>query len=94
MKRATRFMAAGLLCISMAASRTAWTQGGSATAVRPASLAEFVPAAAVKSLGILSRGFDERAAMDLVIYMDQFWRNAGNAGFNASIDRIRARLRQ
>jgi aminopeptidase YwaD len=32
--------------------------------------------------------------MDLVVYMDQFWRNAGNAGFNASIDRIRARLRQ
>jgi hypothetical protein len=32
--------------------------------------------------------------MDLVIFMDQFWRNAGNAGYNATIDRIRTRLRQ
>jgi len=94
MTRAGRFIAAGLLCIGMAASRIEWTQAGSAPAARPAALAERVPASAVKSLGVLSRGFDERAAMDLVIFMDQFWRNAGNAGYNATIDRIRTRLRQ
>lgn len=76
----------------MAAGRTAWTQGGPPAG--PISLAAFAPGAAVKSLGILSQGFDERAAMDLVVYMDQFWRNAGNAGYNASLDRIRARLQQ
>ena len=30
--------------------------------------------------------------MDLVVFMDRFWRNAGNAGFNASSERIRERL--
>jgi len=94
MTRAARCMAAGLLCIGMAASRIEWTQAGPAPAARPAALAERAPASAVKSLGVLSRGFDERAAMDLVIFMDQFWRNAGNAGYNATIDRIRTRLRQ
>ena len=28
--------------------------------------------------------------MDLVVFMDQYWRNAANAGFNASIDRDQA----
>jgi aminopeptidase YwaD len=94
MTRAARFAAAGLLCLGMAASGTGWMRAGSAPASRPAALAGRVPASAVKSLGVLSRGFDERSAMDLVIFMDQFWRNAGNAGYNATIDRIRTRLRQ
>ena len=32
---------------------------------------------------------DGNAAMDLVRFMDQFWRVSGNPGFNASVDRIR-----
>jgi hypothetical protein len=40
----------------------------------------------------LAAQFDERAAMDLVVFMDQYWRNAANAGFNASLDRMHARL--
>ena len=60
----------------------------------PASLAQYVPASAVTSLGVISNAFDQKAAMDLVVYMDQFWRNAGNAGFNATIDHIKARLTQ
>jgi hypothetical protein len=62
--------------------------------VAPASLADNVPASAVKSLGVLAQGFDQRAAMDLVFFMDQFWRNAANPGYNATIERLRARLRQ
>src|SRR5205814_9570739 len=36
--------------------------------------------------------FDARAAMDVVAFMDKYWRIAGNPGFNASIDDIRERL--
>ena len=35
---------------------------------------------------------DGQGALETVRYMDQFWRLAGNPGFNASIDSIRARL--
>jgi aminopeptidase YwaD len=38
------------------------------------------------------REFDRRAAMSTVEFMSQYWRLAGNAGFDASIDRARARL--
>ena len=58
----------------------------------PADLSAFVPRSAVTALDELGRRFDERAAMDLVVFMDRFWRNAGNAGFNQSIDRIKDRL--
>jgi len=61
--------------------------------IAPASLADRVPASAVKSLSVLNQGVDERAAMDLVVFMDQYWRLAGNAGYNATIDRLRTRLR-
>src|SRR5690349_9249188 len=36
--------------------------------------------------------FDERDALSIVSFMDQYWRLAGNPGFNASIDHIRDRL--
>src|SRR5258708_19952459 len=32
---------------------------------------------------------DGAAAMDIVRFMDPFWRISGNPGFNASVDRIR-----
>jgi hypothetical protein len=51
-----------------------------------------VPATTASALDHVAKRFDERAAMDLVVFMDRYWRNAGNEGFNASIDRIAARL--
>jgi hypothetical protein len=36
--------------------------------------------------------FDERAALDHVQFISQYWRLPGNSGYNASIDRIRDRL--
>jgi aminopeptidase YwaD len=36
--------------------------------------------------------FDERAALGHVEFISQYWRLPGNAGYNASIDRIRNRL--
>ena len=35
---------------------------------------------------------DGNAAMDVVRFMDQYWRISGNPGFNASVDRIRDSL--
>ena len=58
----------------------------------PADLSAFAPRTAVAALEAVSQRFDERAAMDLVVFMDRFWRNAGNAGFDQSIDRIKSRL--
>ncbi len=45
-----------------------------------------------RAYSVLSTRFDEKAAMDIVRFMDQYWRIAGNPGFNASIDEIRRRL--
>jgi cyclophilin family peptidyl-prolyl cis-trans isomerase/HEAT repeat protein len=39
-------------------------------------------------------GFDMKQAMDQVVFMDQYWRLAGNEGFDKSIDRVKARLIQ
>ena len=36
--------------------------------------------------------FDERAALDHVRFISQYWRLPGNTGYNASLDRIRDRL--
>lgn len=55
-------------------------------------LAGFLPKASAARLQVLSDLFDEQAAFDLVVYMDQFWRNAANAGYNATVDRIGQRL--
>lgn len=37
-------------------------------------------------------GFDRDAAIGQVQFMDQYWRLAGNEGFDKSIDRVKARL--
>lgn len=37
-------------------------------------------------------GFDRQAAIGQVQFMDQYWRLAGNEGFDKSIDRVKARL--
>jgi hypothetical protein len=47
---------------------------------------------AERGYAALAARFDEKAAMDVVRFMDRFWRIAGNPGFNASIDEIRRRL--
>jgi aminopeptidase YwaD len=40
----------------------------------------------------LATRYQPERPMDLVTYMDRFWRLAGNRGYNASLDRIRAGL--
>lgn len=51
-----------------------------------------IPAGAERAYTQLRDRVDGGAAMDLVRFMDQYWRVSGNPGFNASVDRIRDRL--
>jgi hypothetical protein len=51
-----------------------------------------VPPSAEAAYRALSGAFDRNAAMDVVAFMRQYWRIAGNPGFNASIEHIRTRL--
>jgi aminopeptidase YwaD len=48
-----------------------------------------IPRAAERAYQAIAPRFDPRAAMDVVAFMQQYWRIAGNPGFNASIDYIR-----
>jgi aminopeptidase YwaD len=54
--------------------------------------AETLPRTAERAYLAVSARFDERDAFSVVAFMDQYWRLAGNPGFNASIDHIRGRL--
>ena len=51
-----------------------------------------LPPTAERAYQAVASGFDRDAAMDVVRFMQQYWRLAGNPGYNASIDRIRERL--
>jgi aminopeptidase YwaD len=57
----------------------------SAAAEQPAS----IPPGAERAYLALKDRVDGNAAMDIVRFMDRYWRIAGNPGFNASVDRIR-----
>ena len=50
------------------------------------------PAGAERAYQAVKDRVDGAAAMDLVRFMDQYWRISGNPGFNASVDRIREGL--
>jgi aminopeptidase YwaD len=93
--RSTRFLrralAAGTLAIL--------TLGGSSPTVPLAQEAEryqppaiALPPSAERAYRALAPRVDGLAALETVRYMDQYWRLAGNPGFNSSIDYIRARL--
>jgi len=53
-----------------------------------------IPPGAERAYLALENRVDGRAATDVVRFMDQYWRIAGNPGFNASVDRIRDGLQK
>lgn len=61
-------------------------------AVRPSPPSAPLPTGVERAYGALSSRFDQSGALEVVSFMDVFWRLAGNPGFNASIDHIRGRL--
>jgi aminopeptidase YwaD len=54
--------------------------------------ADGLPSVAERAYRVVSTRFDRAATMDVVAFMQQYWRLAANPGFNASIDHIRDRL--
>ncbi len=48
-----------------------------------------IPAGAERAYKALKDRVDGNAAMEVVRFMDPFWRISGNPGFNASVDHIR-----
>src|SRR3954471_16406077 len=58
----------------------------------PSQTQHELPATAESAYHVVSTRFDERDALSIVSFMDQYWRLAGNPGFNASINHIRNRL--
>jgi aminopeptidase YwaD len=48
-----------------------------------------IPPGAEQVYTALSGRFDRTAMLEIVTFMDQYWRLAGNPGYNASIDHIR-----
>src|SRR5215212_9192604 len=48
-----------------------------------------LPPGAERAYSELAARVDGGAAMDIVRFMDRYWRLSGNPGFNASVDRIR-----
>jgi hypothetical protein len=51
--------------------------------------AQAIPDGAERAYQAIKDRVDGGAAMEIVRFMDQFWRVSGNPGFNASVDRIR-----
>lgn len=84
MSRLSEMIGRSLVHVSLAAF--------SAAAVLSQASAERLPRTAERAYEAVSARFDERDAMSVVSFMDQYWRVAGNPGFNASIDHIRDRL--
>jgi hypothetical protein len=64
------------------------------TSVAAQQQAPPIPAGAERAYQALKGRVDGAAAMDVVRFMDQYWRVAGNPGFNASVDRIRDGLQK
>ena len=77
-----------LLLALLSASSTAALQRPGA----PAPAASNLPPVAERAYGVLAPRFDKKAAMDVVAFMQQYWRLAANPGFDASIEHIRGRL--
>ena len=74
----------------LAAVLLAFTVSLVAQDVSPASAP--LPPTAERAYGAVSTRFDRDVAMDVVRFMQRYWRLAANPGYNASIDFIRERL--
>lgn len=60
--------------------------------LQPAAPSTPLPPSAERAYSTIEPFVDGESAMEVVRFMDQYWRLAGNRGFNASIDHIRTRL--
>jgi hypothetical protein len=61
-------------------------------AVPAAEAPQAIPPGAERAYSAVKERVDADAAMGVVRFMDQYWRLAGNPGFDASVDTVRDRL--
>lgn len=66
--------------------------GGLAAGQPAARSSPSIPPSASRAYDVLAAGVHSDGAMDIVRFMDRYWRIAGNPGFDASIDYIRGKL--
>lgn len=81
-----------VLVVLSTACGAARTPSAAPSAAMPSAAIQAMPPGAERAYRAISTRFDRKAALDVVSFMDQYWRLAGNPGFNASIDHIRERL--
>jgi aminopeptidase YwaD len=74
-----------LFLLALTATTTGAPRLGSGQAPAP----QPIPAGAERAYRAVKDRVDGAVAMDLVRFMDAYWRVSGNPGFNASVDRIR-----
>src|ERR1035437_5535954 len=60
----------------------------------PGARATPLPEAAETIYRTVSAGFQAGRAMEVVTFMDRYWRLPGNTGFDATIDHLEAGLRE
>src|SRR3954470_9829460 len=95
MKAGPAAVAAALVVAASAARHPATSAPQTTASQSPGQLRSgdpSLPHSAERAYHAVNALFDRSAAFEIVAYMDQYWRLAGNAGFNASLDRIRDRL--
>src|SRR5262245_51102072 len=74
----------------LAALAIVWALASHAPAAQPDASA--IPPGAERIYRAVAPEFNPRPALETAVFMDQFWRVAGNVGFYASQDRIRDQL--
>ena len=84
--------AAAAFALAIAAALVIVKAGASATLGSQADPRARLTTTVDPVISALWAGFNPQAAMDHVRFISQYWRLAGNPGYNASIDRIRTRL--
>lgn len=68
--------------------------GAAAVSSQQTGTGAAIPPTAERAYRAVADRFDRTAAMEIVEFMQQYWRIAANPGFNASIDQIRDRLQR
>jgi hypothetical protein len=94
--RANRFVRLALvsLILLLSASGSASLQQAPQEPERFHPPATLLPPSAEQAYRAMASRVDGLSALATVRYMDQFWRVAGNPGYNSSLDYIRERLRE
>jgi aminopeptidase YwaD len=87
-RRAAQIALVGIAVLAMPALTRSWKQFPER--YQPPAIP--LPLSAERAYRALSPRVNGFAALDIVRYMDQYWRIAGNPGYNASIDFIHDRL--